>query len=133
MSKLISARSAAVALVIIFILASLYHLAALAGVIPIDMVWGGRLTSRSELVRFEGVALVINLCMMAVVFIKMKVMHQPARIINGLLWLMVILFTLNTLGNLVAMNSLEAILFTPVTLISAVLCLRLARNKSATS
>lgn len=133
MSKLITARNAAISLLFIFIAVSFYHIAALAGIIPIDMVWGGRLTSRTELIRFELVSLAINFGMMAVVWTKLKMMDQPTRVVTGLLWLMAILFALNTIGNLFAMNSLEAILFAPATFISALFCVRLALHKAASS
>jgi hypothetical protein len=42
------------------------------------------------------------------------------------LWLMFALFLLNTVGNLLSKNRYEKLIFTPITLLSAVFCLILA-------
>ncbi|MEN9442639.1 MAG: hypothetical protein RLZ33_2716 [Bacteroidota bacterium] len=43
-------------------------------------------------------------------------------------WLFFVLFSLNTLGNLFAETLTETLIFTPLTILLAVLSLRLARN-----
>lgn len=49
--------------------------------------------------------------------------------LNVILWFFVVLFSLNTIGNLFAKVSLETIVFTPLTFISALLALRLIVEK----
>ena len=105
-----------------------FHLLVLTGVIPYNMVWGGRLENASQMYIFEAVSLIVNLAIIVVVAVKGGYLKPflSKRTIAYILWALVILFSLNTIGNLLSKNSLELILFTPLTLISAVLCYRMA-------
>ncbi len=55
---------------------------------------------------------------------------RPPLLLRIIFWLMFFLFSLNTLGNLMAESMFEKALFTPVTLILAVLCLRIVLDKT---
>lgn len=92
------------------------------------MVWGGRLQSQEQMILFEMTSILINGVMLGVVavyvgYLKAKV--NP-KIIKAALWLMVILFSFNTIGNLFSNNELEKMIFTPITLLLAFFSLRLA-------
>ncbi|MBU1821706.1 MAG: hypothetical protein KKG00_09395, partial [Bacteroidetes bacterium] len=54
---------------------------------------------------------------------------QSSTWINGILWLFVAVFALNTLGNLVSFSSLETIVFTPLTTLLALFTARVALEK----
>jgi hypothetical protein len=126
--NLISERFAGRALTVIFSLTILFHFAVIAGLVPIDMIWGGRLKTQEELYVFESISLVLNALLLWVVIIRMnyvKISVNP-KVIRVVLWLMFLLFLLNTLGNLMAFNNLETYIFTPVTFLMAVFSLRLA-------
>jgi hypothetical protein len=115
-------------LIVLTLIALTYHLIIITELIPYDAVWGGRLKSREQMLQFEFVSIAINLFMLLVilikgVYIKIKI---PKLIVNSFLWLFAILFAFNTVGNLFSVSIWETIIFTPITLISAVLCLRLA-------
>ncbi len=104
-----------------------FHLLILVGVIPYAIVWGGRLESASQMYVFEAVSLAINLGMMLVIgvkggYVKPCLSHGVVR---AILWVLVILFLLNTVGNLFSLSTLESIVFTPLTLVSALLCYRM--------
>ncbi len=95
---------------------------------PNSIVWGGRIQSQEEFYLLESVSLLINMAFIWVVaqsaaYIKSRI---PPKGLKLVLFAMAGLYALNTLGNLMAINPLEKYLFTPLTLISAVLCLRLA-------
>lgn len=115
---------------LIFILTAviLFHGLVLVGIIPQDIVWGGRLRTREELVEFELVSIVINFNMVLFVSVRAGIINLSIKpiLIRIVLWLMVVLFILNTLGNLLSQNDLERIIFTPITLLLFVLSLRLA-------
>jgi len=115
-------------LMIIFALTIGFHLCVLFGVIPFDMVWGGRLQSEAEMRSFEIISIMLNLLMMLVVAIRSKILsfRINAWVIRILLWVMTGLFLLNTIGNLMSVNKTEQLIFTPITLLLSVLCLRLA-------
>lgn len=124
----ITKKFAAHSIITILSLVVLFHLLVLLAVIPYNIVWGGRLKNKTELLQFELISIGINLAMLLVVLIKariLKIALHP-KLLTLALWLMVALFTLNTLGNLLSVNAMEKIIFTPLTLILALLCLRLA-------
>lgn len=108
-----------------------FHLLVVAGVIPFQIVWGGRLENHSQMLSFEGISILLNLIMVAVValhanFLKWKVNRVIIRI--GL-WAMFGLFLINTIGNLFSVNELEKLIFTPITLLLSLFSLRLATTK----
>jgi hypothetical protein len=128
MKNLLSIRLASMAMLLIFSLVILFHVLVIIGIIPFNMVWGGRLQSQEQMILFEMTSILINGVMLGVVavyvdYLKAKV--NP-KIIKAALWLMVILFSLNTIGNLFSNNELEKMIFTPITLLLAFFSLRLA-------
>ncbi|TCS43771.1 hypothetical protein [Reinekea marinisedimentorum] len=108
-----------------------YHLLILTGVVPYQFVWGGRLASVEQMYRFEAFSLLLNVAMLMVVLIRLGwlAVPLPARVVSALLWLMVLLFALNTVGNLFSLSLIEAVVFTPVTAACALLALRLAKKE----
>jgi hypothetical protein len=131
MKKMFTERTASYCIFITLSLIVLFHLLVLAGIIPFQIVWGGRLTNRSQMLRFESISIVINLVMLAIVAIRAgwwNVRFHPL-FITIVLWLMGALFLLNTLGNLLSINTFEKLVFTPLTLLLALCCFRLAVNK----
>ncbi len=128
MIRLISESLASRGLMVLFALIILFHLLVLVQVIPFQMVWGGRLNSVSEMYTFETVSIALNLVMLAVVFVRSGVMSLAVnpRVIQVLLWVMAALFILNTLGNLLSINEAEKLIFTPITLMLSIFCIRLA-------
>lgn len=118
-------------ILILFILIVIFHFLVIFGIIPFQNVWGGRLKTQEEMLKFEAFSLILNLIFIAVVLVKVgfwKVKISP-KIISILLWIMTSLFALNTIGNLFAVNNLEKYMATPITFILSVLCFILAREK----
>jgi hypothetical protein len=98
------------------------------GIIPFEIVWGGRLTDSAQMIQFEIVSITLNLVMLVTVAIRSEHLNVNInkKIITVALWIMVGLFLLNTIGNLLSSNALEKILFTPLTILLAILSWRLA-------
>ena len=118
-------------ILILFILIVIFHFLVIFGIIPFQNVWGGRLKTHEEMLKFEAFSLILNLIFIAVVLVKAgfwKVKISP-KIISLILWIMTILFALNTIGNLFAVNNLEKYIATPITFILSILCFILAREK----
>ena len=123
-----SLKRAANIILVVLLCALIFHALILVGLIPFNIVWGGRLESVSQMYVFEAVSLVINLAIMLVVGMKAGYINPylNGKIINAILWFLVALFLLNTVGNMVSMSALEAVIFTPLTLLSALLFYRMA-------
>ncbi|UYZ60746.1 hypothetical protein [Hymenobacter latericus] len=133
MKTLLSERVAAYGMLLIVSLALVFHGLVLAGLVPADIVWGGGKKDPQQLLVLESVSVAINLLMWAVVAERvgwLKLGIHP-RVVQGAWWLMVGLFLLNTVGNLLSVNSFEKAFFTPITLLLAVFSLRLALGSPA--
>ena len=82
------------------------------------------------MIRFEIVSIGINLVMLVIVANKSGYLNwgKSKLWVRIGLWIMVVLFSINTLGNLVAINIWEKIIFTPLTLLLAIFSFRLAMD-----
>jgi hypothetical protein len=127
----ITEKFAAHCIILILSLVVVFHLLVLMNVIPYNIVWGGRLKDRAELFQFEMISIAANLLMLLVVLVKAKILKVALhpKLLTVALWLMFALFILNTVGNLLSVNEWEKIVFTPLTLILALLCLKLALSR----
>ncbi len=106
----------------ISIAVTLFHLCILFKIIPYDIAWGGRLTNDSEMYVFESISLLVNFIFIVVLLIRGKFIKQllPAKAVHVILWVFLVLFALNTVGNIFAETNFEKG-FTFVTLALVVL------------
>ena len=118
--------------IIIFILSFiiLFHLLVLLGVIPYNMVWGGQLEQDpSPLFTLEIISITMNLFIIVVTSMRagfIKSLLSP-KVIRFFMWAFSILFTINTIGNFLSDNHLEKMIFTPLTIVLAILFYTLTR------
>ncbi|MBL6446027.1 hypothetical protein JMN32_06885 [Fulvivirga sp. 29W222] len=129
--KWISGKRAAYFLLAILSIIIVFHLLVLAGFIPYEIVWGGRLKNTSEMAIFELISITINMAMLLVVCVYIGILRVNIKqgLVKGFLWIMFVLFLLNTIGNFVSNNFFEKVIFTPVTLILAILSFSMAVSK----
>lgn len=132
MKNFISERFAIYGLLISLSLIAGFHLLVISGIIPFQIVWGGRLENSSQMLSFETVSISLNLLMIAIVAIYANLLKWRINqlVIRIGLWAMFILFFINTIGNLFSINELEKLIFTPITLVLSLFSLRLAITKS---
>lgn len=131
LKKIISFHTAAKGILIILTIMLLFHILVLTGIIPFEIVWGGRLRNREEMLVFESFSTGINLLIVLITavhtgYISLRLNKRLTQIFIGL---MAVLFLFNTLGNLLAIDPLEKFIFTPLTLVLALLCYRVASEK----
>ncbi len=131
MIKLLSLKFSIDAMLILLILVLCYHVFILTELIPYQIVWGGRIETKPQMYVFETISIVINLVIFTIILLKGAYIKTniPVRVINILLWILVAIFVLNTIGNLFSNNFLEMIIFTPLTFISSIFCYRMAIEK----
>ncbi|RYD56281.1 MAG: hypothetical protein EOP56_13185 [Sphingobacteriales bacterium] len=127
MKNLISERLAIHTIITILSLVIIFHILVLTGVIPYNIVWGGRLQTKEQMVKFETMSILINIFMIAIVAVHAGYLQLPVNrtVIRIILWLLAGLFAMNTIGNLLSTNSFEMLVFTPVTLVLSLLFIRL--------
>lgn len=122
-----------VALILMFVLLGVlltFHVMIMSGVIPYDIVWAGKLKSYDEMIRFETVSILINSIMLFVFVMKYRLLgnERNNKIIDAIIWIFAALFLLNTVGNLFSESTLELILGTALTLLSAILCVVIVKK-----
>lgn len=110
----------------------LFHLLIIAGVIPYNIVWGGRLTNQSDMLRFESVSIAINLLIVFVVAMEANYIQKliPQKAITVILWGLFGLFLANTVANLFSTTLFERIVFTPLTLLFALFVYRILQHRA---
>lgn len=87
----------------------LFHLTILTKVIPYEVTWGGRLKNDAEMYGFEVISIMINIFLGLVIMIKGERIpaFMPMKVVNIILWAFLILFSLNTIGNIFAKTLIE--------------------------
>lgn len=100
----------------------LFHLSIILKIVPYEITWGGRLTTDSEMYVFEMLSILINLILGLTLLIKGSHIKQivSLKIVTIILWIFLILFGLNTIGNVFAKTNFEKI-FAVLTLSSSIL------------
>jgi hypothetical protein len=107
-----------------------FHLCIIIKIIPYNIAWGGRLKNDTEMYVFESFSILINLILMAVLLMKKRgiTCYTKENLVDIILWFFLVLFILNTIGNLFAETNFEK-LFSILTLISAILIWVILKNK----
>ncbi|HZW70376.1 MAG TPA: hypothetical protein VFF57_05845 [Hanamia sp.] len=131
MKKIISESAAAKSLLALLSAIMLFHVLVIINVIPYEIIWGGRIRNRRELINLELISIIVNAIMIFVLLIRtgMVGFSITRRWMRLLFWIMFAFFLLNTLGNLVSLNQVEKFIFTPITLFLSFCSLRLALAK----
>lgn len=108
----------------------LFHISILLKIIPYEFTWGGRLQNDTEMYVFEAISILINLLLVGVLLIKGAFIKRviSIKIVNSILWVFLVLFGLNTIGNIVAVTYFEK-LFAIVTLAFSVLIWIILKGK----
>jgi hypothetical protein len=118
-------RIAETTLITLFSLIIFFHIFIITGLIPSDIVWGSRLSSQNQLIVFESISIFLNGFFLIIMLMKVGLLkaYLSPKVIKGVQWGMIVLFLLNTLGNLASENSFEKMVFTPMTLILSIFLL----------
>lgn len=133
MLRFIPFRFAIQVMLVLLFLVLIFHVLVLTQIIPDTIVWGGKFENADQLQQMELVSILVNAILLFLILVKGTILKikLPALLITILLWIFVVLFFLNTIGNLFAETMTEKIIFTPLTLISAFFCLRIVTEKKA--
>lgn len=119
--------------IFIYTILLVFHLLVIGGIIPHNIVWGGRIHDRYQLHTLETFSLFTNALFLFIVLLKARIVKidVPRFVVQIGLWVMSAMFVLNTVGNFYSQNTLEKAIFTPVTLLSAVFSVVLAVTKNS--
>lgn len=126
-------KIASVFLTTLFSISILFHLLILFQFIDFKNVWGGKLKTLSEMYVFESISIVLNIYFLMVIlsFTNFKKIIRRQTVLKISLWIMCILFSLNTLGNLLANNNFEKYGMSTLTLLSAISIFIILKDKTS--
>jgi hypothetical protein len=87
----------------------IFHLSILFKIIPYDITWGGQLQNDNEMYVFEIISISINVFLGFVLLMKGEFIKCYFRnnVINSILWIYLVLFVLNTIGNIFSKTIFE--------------------------
>lgn len=110
----------------------IFHLGIFLGFIPYEKVWAGRLNSVAEMKTFESFSILINAFMLFIILKKHQLLQKNKnnKIIDIFLWVFVVFFGLNSIGNLFAKSLTELILGTTLTVCATFLCFIIVKPNS---
>lgn len=129
-ARILGKRLAANIATLILILITIFHLFVIFGIVPYSIVWGGRITGKSQMVAFEAISFIVNLIIILLVLLRVDYIKTSRTNITRIsMWIISSIFALNTLGNIFSASSLERAIFTPLTLLLALLTYRLALKR----
>ena len=111
----------------------LFHLSIITKLVPYDITWEGRLKNDSEMYVFELFSIVVNLILYAALLIKGTYLRAfiPLKAVNIILWIFLVLFGLNTIGNLLAQTNFEKYFAILTLSFSILLWIILAKSKKS--
>lgn len=100
----------------------IFHFCILLKIVPYSITWGGRLQNDSEMYVFEFISIGIILLLSITLLIRGNYLQQyiSHKFTSIILWIFMVLFALNTIGNILAISTFEKF-FAIVTLFSCVL------------
>ena len=88
---------------------TLFHLAIITKIIPYEVAWGGKINNDAEMYVFESISILINLFLGFILLIKgdYVLSFLTTRVVDIILWIFLLVFGLNTIGNLFAETLFE--------------------------
>jgi hypothetical protein len=109
-------------LIVISVLATIFHILILVGVIPYEITWGGRLKTVEEMYVFETISILINSFFISVLLQKAGYIRffLGKKTVTIILWIFFAIFVLNTMANVFANTNFEKY-FAILTLINSIL------------
>ncbi len=132
MKKFIQFNHAAIIMMTILVIVVIFHILVVIGIVPMEIVWGGRITTREKLLQYEAVSISINMVSIFFVLVKADYVKITAlkKAAAFFIWILCVLFAINTVGNLFAVSIIEKIIFTPLTIVLSLLSARIAMEKN---
>ncbi len=126
---MIKKKQAVQIMLLIQCLIVLFHISIILKIVPYEITWGGRLENDTEMYLFEGISLLLNLILITALLIKGHYIKTfiSLKIVNVILWFFLILFFMNSIGNLFAESSIEKY-FSLLTFVLVLLILLILRK-----
>ena len=109
----------------------LFHIANMLGLIPVNIVWTGRIASESMMFVMGTVSILLNGAIMICAMVKLGFIRNDAcqTIVEKLLPIVFWWLVGNTIANLFSKSPFEVIVFTPVLVVLTLCFYRIKGNR----
>lgn len=131
---MIKPKTAVRLLLIVLVPLLLFHIGVLLKIAPQEIIWGGNLGSDREMYLLESISILVTLYLIILLLIKGSFIRPvlPPKIVRTSLWAFLILFVLNTVGNLLAKTTAEQVFALLTMVISFLLWVVLRKHDAQT-
>ncbi len=108
----------------------IFHFCILFKRVPYNITWGGRLENDEQMYIFETLSIFLNVVLLITLILKNNLIkHQiQSRALNGILWFYILIFGLNTIGNLFAKTNYEKLFAIPTAIFVVLLLIILNKT-----
>lgn len=112
----------------------LFHVLIIIKIIPYNIAWGGRLQTDEQMYVFETFSILFNLFLGFILLMKGSYINYQfkSKTLNIVLWIFLMLFIINTIGNIFALSTFEK-MFALLTLLLAFLIWVVLRPEQVTN
>ncbi|MEJ5961461.1 hypothetical protein [Pedobacter immunditicola] len=119
-------------LLVLLSMVIVFHVCIMAKIIPYTIAWGGQITNDKEMYVFETISIVINVFLGFILLMKGNYIafQFKEKTVNIVLWVFLVIFMLNTVGNIFAKTNFEKF-FALLTLLFAILIWKILRKNKA--
>lgn len=121
-------------LLLILVPLVLFHIGVLLKIAPQEIIWGGKLGSESDMYLLESISILVILYLILILLIKGSFIRPvlSPKVVKTSLWAFLILFVLNTVGNLLAKTTTEQVFALVTMVISFLLWVVLKKQDAQT-
>jgi membrane protease YdiL (CAAX protease family) len=111
----------------------LFHVLIITKTIPYTIAWGGRLQTDEQMYMFETTSIFINLFLGFIVLMKGRYINYQIKnkTLDIVLWIFLMLFIINTIGNIFAQSTFEKMFSLLTLLLASLIWVILRRGKLA--
>ena len=109
----------------------LFHIANLSGLIPVNIVWTGRIASKNMMLAMGAVSILLNSALIFCAMVKMGIIRNETcqtfvdKLLPFVFWWLVG----NTIANLFSKSLFEVIVFTPILVVLTLCCFRIKAKR----
>lgn len=133
LSKFISVKTTANIATVFFAIFIGVQLLLAAGILPVDIAWGGRQTELTPALQAASIvaAIILGVFIYIIRYRAGLIGSRPIpTAIRVMAWVVTAFMALNTLGNVASVSNTEKLLFAPLALLIAVACLIVAASSA---
>ena len=132
MKEIVSRKTSGIILIICLLTLMVFHILVILKILPSNIVWDGQMDNGLSVLFLEIAALVLTAFFILIAAAKTGYIksHRLRKAANAGIWVIVVFFSFNIAGNLMAKTYLEKLVFTPLSILMVICSIRLATKSN---